>query len=170
MFRDQGKMSPALSMNEVQAVIPAYRISCWGVIVQWGVSTERRGGHLIELQVWRETGDNTYMYRKVGGNWFNQGPVKGQKLIYLTPNSSQLISVQPGDIIGLYVVNNPAADDNYKIQYETSSEVQMFYIASTSAGHEIIDPALTRSLDVALLLHLEICKFSLHVNSIHVFK
>lgn len=172
-LRDQGKMSPAFSLNEAQVVIPAYRISCLGVIVQWGMYTEKRGGHLIELQVWREAESNTY--RKVGGNWFNQAPTKGEKLLYFTPDPSVLISVEPGDFIGLYILHNPGINDNYKIQYESSSDVQMLYMPASSPQPDNIDPALTDSWDIALLLHVEVCKFPItafYMNQhwLHVYK
>lgn len=157
-FRDQGKRSPALSVNAVQIVIPAYRISCKGVITQWGLSTEKRGGHLIELQVWRETESN--IYRKVGGNRFNQRPAKRQKLMYLTPHPNDSISVEPGDFIGLYALHTPGIRDNYEIQYESSSDVQMLYLKASSPQLDLVDPTLTRSQDKALLLHVAVCKYS----------
>lgn len=157
-FRDQGPRSSALSLDDKQAIIPTYKFSCRGTITQWGVSTEKRGSHLIELQVWRHTLPN--VYHKVGSNRFNQGPKKMQKLMYLTPDPRDQINVEPGDVIGLYVSNDPDIDDNYKIQYEPSSSVRMLYFSSHSAATNIASTALTQSLDVALLLHVEVCKCS----------
>lgn len=160
-------MSPALSMDAVQIVIPAYRISCKGVIEQWGLSTEKRGEHSIELQVWRETESNTY--RKVGGNQFDQRPVKGQKLMYLTPNPNDLISVEPGDFIGLYTTHNPTIRDNYMIQYESSSEVQMLYLQPSLSPPDLVDPTFTRSQDKALLVYVDVCKYSTRFGSAREF-
>lgn len=156
-FRDQGKRSPSLSLDEVQIVIPAYRISCKGVITQWGLSTEKRGRHSIELQVWRETKSD--MYLKVGGNWFDQRPAKRQKLMYLTPHPNDSIPVEPGDFIGLYARNSPRIKDNYQIQYESSSEVEMLYLSASSQQPQVVDPTQTRSQNKALLLHVNICKY-----------
>ena len=155
VFRDQGKNSPSWSLDSTQVVIPAYRISCTGEIVQWGVATERRGGHLIELQVWRETASNQYI--KIGGNLFNNGPKKGEKLIYFTPNSSEQISVKPGDFLGVYSSHNPGISDNYKIQYHSSSNVQMLLLEN-SPVLDLINPMIMNTEDAALLLHVNICK------------
>lgn len=165
-FRDQGKRSPALSLDAVQIVIPAYRISCKGVITQWGLSTEKRGGHLIELQVWRETESN--MYRKVGGNLFDQRPAKRQKLMYLTPHPNDSISVEIGDFIGLYALHTPDIKDNYKIQYESSSDVQMLYLPASSPQPDFVDPTLTSSQDKALLLHVSVCKYPMRFSLNHL--
>ena len=150
-------MSNAISLNRIQALIPAYRFSCRGIIVQWGVSTEKGGGHLIELQVWRKT---FYAYKKIGGNRFTEAPKKGQKLLYLTPEPEDRIEVEPGDFIGMHASNNPSTENNYKIQYESSSEVRLFYIYSKYAMNNIHTQGInTLPLAVAPILHVEVGKF-----------
>ena len=150
-------MSDAIALNRIQALIPAYRFSCRGIIVQWGVSTEKMGGHLIELQVWRKT---SYAYRKVGGNRFTEAPKKGQKLMYLTPDPEDRIKVEPGDFIGVFASNNLSTENSYRIQYESSSEVTVFYAYSKYAMNSIHTQEInTLSLAVAPILHVEVGKF-----------
>ena len=60
-------------------------------------------------------------YNLVGANSFNTQPERGKKLLYLTPNISDRIEVQSGDVLGFYLDNNPKIIDDYSVQ--TRSDV-----------------------------------------------
>ena len=128
-FADQGDHSPALLVG-IQALVPAYQFSCYGKVTKWGIATERKGKHSINLQVWRPTiryGSDVYLL--VGTNNFDIEPPMEQKLFYITPPAISQIAVQPGDIIGFHLENNVSIDDNFSIQYKSyTNNVTVHYV------------------------------------------
>ena len=114
LFKDQGFFSPMLLVG-IQALVPAYKLSCTGTLIRWRVATAREGQHNIHLQVWRP-GSEPDSYSKVGSNTFNLKPTSGQRLFTLTPSYKDQIRVQVGDVLGFYLEKNNS--DDFSIQYQ----------------------------------------------------
>lgn len=135
VFHEQGHRNPALLMG-IQALVPAYQITCNGTLLQWGILTEKQGQHNIHLQVWRATRYGAYSL--IGTNTFNLKPPNGQKTFILTPNPSNRIIVQDGDIIGFHLEKNESITDEFSIQYHTNATgIDIHYMQSLEPLQEI---------------------------------
>ena len=119
-LRDQGKHSPSLLVG-IQALVPAYHFTCSGKIKEWRLSTEKRGQHRVDLQVWRPVEGTLGAYNLVGYNSFNVQPEAGEKLLVLPVNSDDEIEAQPGDVLGFYMENDATITDEYAIQYVSNA-------------------------------------------------
>ena len=128
-FIDQGDRSPRLLVG-IQALVPAYQFSCHGKVTRWGIATVRQGKNSISLQVWRPTTRHgSDVYSLVGSNNFDVEPLINQKLLYITPPTMDQITVQPGDMIGLYLQNNVSIEDRFSIQYKPfTNNVTVHYV------------------------------------------
>lgn len=118
-FVDQGNYSPTLLLG-IQALVPAYQFSCYGRVRRWGMATKRKGKHSIDFQVWRATTSRygTQVYSLVGCNRFDVEPPTDRALFYVNVPVMDQITVQAGDMIGFYLLNNISIDNNFSIQYK----------------------------------------------------
>lgn len=159
-FKDQGPRSPALLVG-IQAIVPAYTITCNGTLTRWGVSTEKRGQHDIHLQVWRPS-EGYRAYSLVGVNTFNVKPTKGQKAFLLTPRRRHRIMVQVGDILGFHLENNKTIRDDFSIQYYVNtSGINVHYTQIAQPLQEIHFNTLHVTLmNASPIIQIEIGKYS----------
>ncbi|XP_064405921.1 uncharacterized protein LOC135350959 isoform X2 [Halichondria panicea] len=135
-FKDQGLNSPMLLIG-IQALVPAYQITCNGTLVQWRVATVRGGQHSVHLQVWRPV-QEAGSYRIVGENSFNIKPQGTHNLFSLIPSKKDLIGVQEGDILGFYLENNASIGDDFSIQYQANTP-------GIEASDSTINPPTTKT-------------------------
>ena len=107
-FRDDNG-SPRLPSGS-QAIITSYEFGCCGDITAWktyvqpGGGMHRNGAYDIFFQVWRPspTVQNNGCYSLVGENRFSSILLGDDGLVSETPEPSNIISVQPGDVVGYY--------------------------------------------------------------------
>ncbi|XP_064405922.1 uncharacterized protein LOC135350959 isoform X3 [Halichondria panicea] len=141
----------------IQALVPAYQITCNGTLVQWRVATVRGGQHSVHLQVWRPV-QEAGSYRIVGENSFNIKPQGTHNLFSLIPSKKDLIGVQEGDILGFYLENNASIGDDFSIQYQANTPGIGVIYRQLSAPIKSIDHSTlpVELLNAAPIIHGEI--------------
>ena len=158
-FRDFGKHTPSLLVG-IQALVPEYKFTCTGVITKWGLAIKKLGRHRIDLQVWRLKEGIQGAYTLVGTNSFNLQPEMGQRLLYLMPNNGEQIAVQPGDVVGFYLENNPAITDDYSVQYMDVIGITVHHKPANHSLDTIMAYTLTEQhSNIAPVLTVEVGKY-----------
>ena len=117
-FRD-GNRSPRLPSGS-QAIITTYQFGCCGDITAWqtyvqpGGGKHRDGVYDIFFQVWRPspTVQDNGCYSLVGENRFTSIHLGDDGLVSKTPKPSNIISVQPGDVVGYYTFSRDDPDNS----------------------------------------------------------
>lgn len=158
-FEDQGRHSRSLLLG-IQALIPKYQFTCKGRVINWGLATEKRGRHRVDLQVWRPVEEADGSYDLIGANSFDVQPEKGQKLILLTPTAAEQIQVQAGDVLGLFIENNLSIGDDYLIQ--VASNTPGITVHFTETDHPLVrieQHLLPVQQNVAPVVALEMGKY-----------
>ena len=99
-----------------QVIIPSYRFTCCGNIIEWGVDVHPGGDnhdgfYTLNLQVWRPspTVETTGCYSLLGNNRFTSVTLTNQ-VAMVTPLPQERIIFQPGDVLG-FSVENTNRDD-----------------------------------------------------------
>ena len=115
-------MSPQLPSN-TQAIITSYKFGCCGRITEWQTYVQPGGRGLqysISFQVWRKSSamDDNGCYSMVGENRFPRIMLGEGGLVSETPEPSNIIAVQPGDVVGYYTL---AGNGNGGIQLDRSN-------------------------------------------------
>ena len=104
LFGDRDRVSEL--PDRIQAIIPAYRFTCRGQIVQWGACVDPHDQNYdIYFQVWRPTGASG-CYSLVGSNFVdngNPGSVHNvRRCVVLDVPENEQITVEPGDVVGFH--------------------------------------------------------------------
>lgn len=116
-FKYQGADSPVLPVG-VQVIIPSYQFTCDGTIERWGwIIDDGKGPHDGKMQVWRRSSEDPDIYVKVGENHISIRPKEGQNKQHTQPGDNHKLSVQAGDVLGLYLEDNTTAVDDFSVQY-----------------------------------------------------
>ena len=123
--------------GNIQAIIPQYSFDCNGTVTGWGAFVEGvpDKAERIDFQVWRRV-TNEAEYELVGFNSFPGAIEEGDGVKMLTNldemmEGQPLITVQSGDVIGIYVERS---NDGWKVQ-ETSLQspsVTVYYTSATT--------------------------------------
>ena len=131
---DQGKDTERIP-NGRQA-ITSYQFQCCGDITAWQTYVEPAGRnhhdgvYTIHFQVWRPSpavdSDGTGCYSLVGENRFVDITFNSDEPISETPDHTSTISVQPGDVVGYYVVTMKGDDDGIQLD-DTTDTVTVYY-------------------------------------------
>ena len=126
-FRDDNS-SPCLPSGS-QAIITTYQFGCCGNITAWqtyvqpGGDGHRDGEYDILFQVWKPSSaaQDNGCYSLVGENRFTSILLSGGGLVSETPEPSNVISVQPGDVVGYYTFSRNYLDNRKEegIQLDT---------------------------------------------------
>ena len=125
-FRDENS-SPRLPSGS-QAIITTYQFGCCGNIAAWQTYVQPGGrGHNGEydifFQVWRPspTVQDNGCYSLVGENRFTSIFLGDDGLVSETPEPSNIISVQPGDVVGYYTFSRADSENQgmHGIQLDT---------------------------------------------------
>ena len=127
----------------IQAIIISYRFNCCGAITGWGTLFETNYKprlSQITFQVWRPNStsvDSTSCYNLTGVNHFDIDleqfeMVRG--LINVTTSLSEIITVQPGDVVGFNYISRKdnggilfSDNDSYReesVWFETGQRVE----------------------------------------------
>ena len=108
-----GEPVPFQNMNDIplpsgsQAIITTYQFGCCGNITDWQtyLLPSNDGVYLIFFQVWRPspTVKENGCYTLIGENRFSSVKVGDGGLVMQTPEPSDTITVQPGDVVGYFI-------------------------------------------------------------------
>ncbi len=141
----------------IQALIPAYQVTCNGTLIKWRVATVRSGQHNIQLQVWRQH-QRTQVYHIVGENTFNIRPQSAHQLLSLIPSKNETIRVQKGDTLGFYLEDNNNSSDDFSIQYQPNTSGISIIYRQLSHPVKVIDHSTlpVELLSAAPIIHAEI--------------
>ena len=137
-FRDENS-SPRLPSGS-QAIITTYEFECCGDVTAWqtyvqpGGGGHRNGAYDIFFQVWRPspTMQSNGCYSLVGENRFTSIRFGNKDPVSETPEPSNIISVQPGDVVGYYTFSrdDPDNSDSQGIQLDTDyTDDVVWYLA-----------------------------------------
>ena len=131
--------------NGRQAIVTSYQFQCCGDITAWQAHVEDSGGdhqngaYTIHFQVWRPSptvgSDGAGCYRLVGENRFTSITFSNRGPISETPEPTNIISVQPGDVVGYYVLSSIGDDDG--IQMDSNDDSINIYYNEDNGGNPI---------------------------------
>ena len=98
------------------------------------------GAYTIHFQVWRPSptvsSDGTGCYSLLGENRFTSITFSNRGPISETPEPTNIISVQPGDVVGYYVLSNINIDDD-GIQMDSHDASIIIYYNEDNEGNPI---------------------------------
>lgn len=112
-------------MLQRQLVIPHYTFSCNTTVTRWEVMVHTHGRTqrlvTVDFQVWRQ--DDHQKYYLVGNNSYSSDfsmghqriTIQGGRLVMRIENPMHLISVSPGDIIGVFFLG-----EGIELEYRSS--------------------------------------------------
>ena len=125
--RPGGGGEPRFREHPIQAIITSYQFNCSGVITEWRALVEGSGGghfgeqpYTISFQVWRPNSpspvDTDGCYNLTGFNHFSPIPLAhpgtaDRGIVTGVPLESERIEVQPGDVVGFYLLSSRNDDD-----------------------------------------------------------
>ena len=127
-FPTQALVSSEILPSCSQVIIPSYQFQCHGNITAWETyvspngETHRNGFYTIVFQIWRPspTAAEDGCYSTIASDSFDnivllQNP---QGLVSRTLTPADYIPVQPGDVVGYFLVDRDTNDDREGIQLE----------------------------------------------------
>ena len=99
----------------------------------------QNGAYTIHFQVWRPSptvgSDGAGCYSLVGENRFTSITFSNRGPISETPEPTNIISVQPGDVVGYYVLSS--IDDEDGIQLDSADDSINIYYNEDNGGNPI---------------------------------
>ena len=135
---------PVRLPNGRQAIVTSYQFQCCGDITAWQTYVERSGAkyengvYTIHFQVWRPSptvgSDGAGCYSLVGENRFTSIRLIN-RVVSETPEPTNIISVQPGDVVGYYVLSSERDDDG--IQMDSNDDSINIYYNEDNGGNPI---------------------------------
>ena len=170
--------------HQHQAIIPSYRFVCCGNITQWGADVHPSGGrddmmYTLDFQVWRPspTVESTGCYSLVGNNRFNHVPLTNGVASALTPLANEMITFQPGDVLGFYIESASSLPDSRGVVLLTDREYQSELVWFADLNNVIIgnlacpfpvgpSGILDSSTNAAPVISLSVSKLTCLVQSI----
>ena len=176
-FRDDNR-SPRLPSG-TQAIITGYTFGCCGNITAWQTYVQPAGKmHIrkrvydIFFQVWRPspTVQESGCYSMVGENVYSRISLDDDGLVSETPQPSNILTVQPGDVVGYFTLSRMGMRDG--IQLDTSDRIDgVWYHTNTNrdplilGGHDCpfrVGSSSGRNLmsftNAAPILSVSVCK------------
>ena len=131
--------------NGRQAIVTSYQFQCCGDITAWQTYVEpsganqQDGAYTIHFQVWRPSptvdSNGAGCYSLVGENRFTSITLIN-RAVSETPEPTNIISVQPGDVVGYYVLSNRG--DNDGIQMDSGDDSINIYYNEDNGGNPIL--------------------------------
>ena len=118
-----------------QAIITSYKFLCCGNVTAWktyvhSASGMYQGAYNINFQVWRpgpklhENG----CYIIVGENIFTSISLGSDGLVIETPEPSNILTVQPGDVVGYYSLSREGKQDGIQLDESQSVDSVWYHI------------------------------------------
>ena len=132
LLLDLDHISDTISPESRQQISPQMKFTCNGMITKWIVGAEFSSifdeNLHPELQVWRNVGDD--IYQKIGGTQlffpFGALPSKIYEYSKFVP-----ISVQSGDILGIFMPQNSAS--RLRLLSENTTDQTQYYHSTASS-------------------------------------
>ena len=116
-----------------QVIIPSYRFTCCGNIIEWGVDVHPAGGthdmiYNLVLQVWRPspTVQTTGCHSLVGINRFTSVSLANGVAV-VTPLPQEKIEFQPSDVLGFSLENTDGDEGGVVILMDSSERGDSVY-------------------------------------------
>ena len=175
-----GRSNTPRLASGVQAIITSYQFHCCGNVTAWQTYVEHRQGSRIgaygfTFQVWRPspTVNTDGCYGLVGENRFPSITLGDQGLVSETPEPTNIITVQPRDVVGFFVISHRANTNDGIYLDSNFNEESVWYHRNTVDDPlvGIADPAicphpvgsqtnrvLISSTNAAPILSVDICK------------
>ena len=107
--------------SRTQAIITSYKFRCCGNITSWQTYVEpggnvHQGAYDITFQVWRpsSTVQENGCYSMVGENRYTRISLN-DGLVSVTPEPSNILSVQTGDVVGYLAVSRKGMNDGIQL-------------------------------------------------------
>ena len=169
--------------STTHVIISSYVFECCGSITAWQTYFEPADDsriYSISFQVWRPSPLDNECYSLVGENIFT---IISIGLVSETPEPSDILTVQPGDVVGCVMSNESEYNSNSESTSSSKSGStnnglnegegsyrnmdSVCYSDNTDSNPIVIDcplPALTRMCmpDAAAILSVSVCKFRLN--------
>ena len=130
--------------NGRQAIVTSYQFQCCGDITAWQTYVEPSGGghqngaYTIHFQVWRPSptvgSDGAGCYSLVGENRFTSITLIN-RVVSETPEPTNIISVQPRDVVGYYVLSYRGRNNG--IQMDSNDDSVNIYYNEDNGGNPI---------------------------------
>lgn len=86
----------------------------------------------------------------MGSNIFNIEPLPGEKLLYLMPDERRALSVEKGDVLGLYIEDASGSEDDFQVLYQENTTSSMIYAYEVDKPMTLIEPESTPASTVLL--------------------
>ncbi len=88
------------------------------------------GVYSVKFQIWRPSDNNRYV--KIGENSFPSVTFVAESVINETPNVTEQLNFQPGDVVGYYLEDNE--DQNGGVQFDSNFDLEeLWYVTGNSA-------------------------------------
>ena len=126
-----------------QGIFTSYRFQCCGSVTRWQtyVYPALSNYFNIMFQVWRPgtTVETAMSYSLVGQDVYNNIQLTNNgALVDRTVPSSTVISVQPGDVIGLYTTNVAGTLVGHGVKLDQNNYMQTIYYARANSSIDFI--------------------------------
>ena len=143
----RNRNDPGILPNGRQAIVTSnrYQFQCCGDITAWqaymqpGGGGHENGAYTIHFQVWRPSptvdSDGGGCYSLVGENRFTSITLIS-RAVSETPDPTNIISVQPGDVVGYYVLSSRNNDDQ-GVQMDSGDDSINIYYNKDNGGNPI---------------------------------
>ena len=158
-----------------QAIVPTYNFNCCANITRWETFVEPGGhGHneeyTIAFQVWRPSASDSECYKQVNQNLFSNVILGGSGEVNEEVSPSEYIAVEPGDVVGFYVVSQSGGDEGIQLKQSENfmdnvvwfaEAVSIFQLSGTCPFRlgDLSSGQLTMSVTGAPMLRVGLCKF-----------
>ena len=126
--------------SESQVIITSYEFQCCCNITAWKtyIKPENEGLYIVTFQVWRPLQMNG-CYKLVGENKFE---IIGSGIVNKTPDPSDIIAAQPGDVMGYYnsfspILKSTNIDNNFGIHLDRTHNASVWYHTCSNSDHNI---------------------------------
>ena len=154
-FRDDDG-SPRLPSG-TQAIITSYKFGCCGNITTWQTYVEpggddHQGVYDISFQVWRPspTVQESGCFSLVGENKFTSISLGDGGLVSKTPEPSNILTVQPGDVVGYYTISRGGMGDGLQLDKSQNIDSIWYHTISESFAPGTADCPLPVGIDKIL--------------------
>lgn len=106
-------------------------------------------------------------YDLVGANVFNFEPLDGEKLVYFMPDERRRLTVQDGDVIGLYLEDSSSTTDNFRVQCHRNVTGSVAHYVHSNAPFSSITPGSLNTFlfDAAPIITVHLGKSYLHTSN-----
>ena len=163
-------------VSRTQAIITSYMFECCGNITAWQTYVKPGGRrhqrvYDIYFQVWRPspTVQENGCYSMVGENRYTSISLQRGGKVSETPEPSNILSVQPGDVVGCYTFSRRGTNDGILLDVRRSFDSVWYHTGTVNNNRQPdcplpvgteTDRSLAFSTNAAPVLSVDVCKWS----------